>query len=83
VVLLLRALDYNIINICQNIFVDLSAKNFESHPTEASTNILEPLGHPKIAISSTRSYEACFGLIFLLHSDLMIAWVAVQQTHKL
>jgi hypothetical protein len=47
-------------------------ENFGSHPAKASSSILEPLGHPKIAISSTRGYEACFGFIFL-HSDLMIA----------
>ena len=60
---LLRALDYDVINICQNILADLSVENFGSHPAEASSNILEPHGHPKIAISSTRGYEACFGFV--------------------
>jgi hypothetical protein len=56
-----------------NISANLSAESFRSHPAEASSSILEPLRHPKIAISSTRGYEACFGLIFFLHPNLMIA----------
>jgi hypothetical protein len=72
VVFLFRALDNDVINICQNILADLRVEDFGSHPTEASSSVLEPLGHPKIAISFSRGYEACFGLILLLHPDLMI-----------
>ena len=72
VIFLLRAFDYDIINICQHISANLGVKNFGSHPTEASSNILDPLGQPKVTIGPTRSYEACLRLI-LLHPDLMIA----------
>ena len=73
VVFLLRTFDYDIINICQNIPANLSAENLGSHPVEAYSSILEPLRHPKIAISSTGGYEACFGLIFFFHQNLMVA----------
>jgi hypothetical protein len=39
---LLRALDYDIIDICQHILADLRVENFDSHPAEASSSILEP-----------------------------------------
>jgi hypothetical protein len=70
---MLHAFYYDIIDICQNILANLRAEDFGSHSAEASSNILEPLGHPKVAVSPTRGYEACFGLFILLHPDLMIA----------
>jgi hypothetical protein len=48
-------------------------KDLGCHSAEASSSILEPLRHPKIAIGATGSYEASLRLIFLLHPDLMIA----------
>jgi hypothetical protein len=72
VVFLLHAFYYDIIDICQDIPINLRAEDFGSHSAEDSFGILEPLGHPKVAVSPTRGYEACFRLIFLLHLDLMI-----------
>jgi hypothetical protein len=72
-IFLLRAFHYDVIDICQNIPANLRTKDFSSHSTEASSGILEPLGHPKVAVGPTRGYEACLRLIFRLHSDLMIA----------
>jgi hypothetical protein len=72
-VFLLCAFYYNIINICQHIYANLGVENFGSHSTEASSSILEPLRHPKVAIGATRSYEACLWFILLFHPDLMIA----------
>jgi hypothetical protein len=48
-------------------------KDLGCHSAEASSSILEPLRHPKIAIGATGSYEASLWLIFLRHLDLMIA----------
>jgi hypothetical protein len=45
----------------------LRVKNFGSHSAEASSSILEPLRHPKIAIGATRGYEACLWLVLLFH----------------
>jgi hypothetical protein len=73
VIFLLRAFYYDVINICQNIPANLRAEDFGSHSVEASSNILEPLEHPKVALSYARGYEAYFRLILLLHLDLMIA----------
>jgi hypothetical protein len=72
VIFLLRSFYYDIIDICQNIAANLRAEDFGSHSAEACSSILEPLGHPKVAVSSTRGYKACFRLI-LHHPDLMIA----------
>jgi hypothetical protein len=72
-IFLLRAFYNDVIDICQDIPVNLRAKESRGHSIEASSNILEPLGHPKVAIGPTRGYEACLRLIFLLHPDLMIA----------
>jgi hypothetical protein len=69
---LLHAFDYDIINICQYIVANLRVKDFGSHPAEASSGILEPLGHPKVAVGPTRGYEACLGLVFFLHPNLMV-----------
>jgi hypothetical protein len=73
VIFLLRAFYYDIINICQHILANLGVEDFGSHPAEASSSVLEPLGHPKVAVGSTRGYESCFGFIFFLHLNLMIA----------
>jgi hypothetical protein len=51
-VFLLCALYYDIINICQHISANLGVKDFGSHPAEASSSILKPLGHPKVTIVS-------------------------------
>jgi hypothetical protein len=67
VVFLLCAFYYDVIEVCQNIPANLRAKDFGSHSAEASSSILEPLGHPKVAVGPTRGYEACLRLIFLLH----------------
>jgi hypothetical protein len=83
VILLLHTLDYDVINICQYISANLGTQHSRCNFTEASSSILEPLMNPKIAICSTGGYEACLGLIFLLHPNLMITWVAIQQTHEL
>jgi hypothetical protein len=69
---LLRAFYYNVIDISQKIPDNLRAEDFVSHSIEASSGILEPLEHPKVAVGPTRGYEACFRLIFLLHLDFMI-----------
>jgi hypothetical protein len=73
VIFLLRAFHYDIINIGQHISAYLGMKDLGCHSAEASSSILEPLGHPKVAIGATGSYEASLRLIFLLHLDLMIA----------
>jgi hypothetical protein len=70
---LLHAFHYDVIDICQNIPANLRAENFGSHSAEASSSILEPLRHPKVAVSPTRGYEACLRFVFFLHPDLMIA----------
>jgi hypothetical protein len=72
VILLLRAFYYNVINISQHIPAYLRVKDLGCHSSEASSSILEPLRHPKIAISTTGSYEASLWLILLLHPNLMI-----------
>jgi hypothetical protein len=72
-ILLLRALYNDVINISQHIPAYLRVKDLGCHSAEASSSILEPLRHPKVAISATRSYEASLRLIFLLHPNLMIA----------
>jgi hypothetical protein len=71
-ILLLRAFYYDVINISQHIPAYLRVKDLGCHSVEASSSILEPLRHPKVAISSTQSYEASLWLIFLLHLNLMI-----------
>jgi hypothetical protein len=73
VIFLLRAFHYDITNIGQHISAYLGMKDFGYHSAEASSSILEPLRHPKIAIGATGSYEASLQLIFLRHLDLMIA----------
>jgi hypothetical protein len=70
---LLRAFYYDVINISQHIPIYLRVKDLGCHPAEASSNILEPLRHPKVALSTTGSYEDGLWLIFLLHPNLMIA----------
>jgi hypothetical protein len=59
VTLLLRA-SYNsyndIINMSQDIPTKLCAQHLGCHSTESSTNIHEPLKHPKISISVVRGY---------------------------
>jgi hypothetical protein len=77
VTLLLRASYNDIINIGQDISAKLCAQHLCCHPTEASASIIEPLRHPKIAISATRGYETSLWLIFLFHPNLMIARIAV------
>jgi hypothetical protein len=72
VIFLLRAFDNDIINIGQHISAYLGMKDLGCHSAEASSSILEPLRHPKIAIGATGSYEASLRLIFV-HLDLMIA----------
>jgi hypothetical protein len=72
VIFLLRAFHYDIINIGQYIPAYLRMKDLSYHPAEASSDIFEPLKHPKIAIGATGSYEASLRLIFL-HPYLMIA----------
>jgi hypothetical protein len=44
-----------------NILAYLIMKDLGCHFAEASSSILEPLRHPKVTISTTGSYEACFG----------------------
>jgi hypothetical protein len=73
VIFLLRAFHYDVIDICQNIPANLRAKDFGRHFAKASSGILEPLGHSKVAVGPTRGYEACLKLILLFHPDLMIA----------
>jgi hypothetical protein len=73
VIFLLRDFYNDIINICQHILANLGVKNLGSHPAEASSSVLEPLGHPKVAVSSTGGYEACLGFVLFLHPNLMIA----------
>jgi hypothetical protein len=75
---LLRAFYYDVINISQHIPAYLRVKDLGYHSAEASSIIHEPLRHPKVAISTTGSYEASLWLIFLLHPNLMIALVIVQ-----
>jgi hypothetical protein len=72
-IFLLHVFYNDIVDICQTIPANLRAKHFGGHSVEASSGILEPLGHPKVAISPTRGYEACFRFVLLLHPDLMIA----------
>jgi hypothetical protein len=43
------------------------------HSAEASSSILKPLRHPKVAIGATGSYEASLRLALLFHPSLMIA----------
>jgi hypothetical protein len=81
-IFLLRALYYDVINISQYIPANLRVKNLGSHSVEASSSILEPLRHPKVAIGATRSYEACLWLILLFHPNLMITRITIQQTHE-
>jgi hypothetical protein len=64
VIFLLHAFYYDIINICLYILANLGVENFGSHPVEASSSILEPLRHPKVAVCPTGGYESCLGLIF-------------------
>jgi hypothetical protein len=78
VIFLLRAFHYDVIDLCQNIYANLRAKDFGSHSVEASSSILEPLRHPNVAVGPTRGYEACLRLMFLLHLDLMIAGITIQ-----
>jgi hypothetical protein len=73
VIFLLRAFYYDIIDICQDTTANLRDEDFGGHSAKASSGILEPLGHPKVVVSPTRGYEAYFGLVLLLHLDLMIA----------
>jgi hypothetical protein len=73
VIFLLRAFHYDIINIGQHISAYLGMKDLGYHSGEASSNILEPLRHPKIAIGATGSYEASLRLILFLHPYLMTA----------
>jgi hypothetical protein len=73
VIFLLRSFYNDIIDICQDIPANMRAKDFGGHSAKASSGILEPLVHPKVAIGPTRGYEACFRLVLLLHPDLMIA----------
>ena len=72
-ILLLRASHNDIINIGQDISAQLRPQHLGCHSAEASTSILEPLMHPKIAVSTAGGYEASLWLIFLLHLDLMVA----------
>jgi hypothetical protein len=60
-IFLLHAFNYDVINICQHILADLRVEDFGSHPAKASSSILEPLGHPKVAVGSTGGYESCLG----------------------
>jgi hypothetical protein len=73
VIFLLRAFDYDIISICQHILANLGVENFDSHPAEASSSILEPLRHPEVVVCPIGGYEACLGLIFFLHPNLVVA----------
>jgi hypothetical protein len=73
VIFLLRAFDYDIISICQHILANLGVENFDSHPAEASSSILEPLSHPEVVVCPIGGYEACLGLIFFLHPNLVVA----------
>jgi hypothetical protein len=72
-IFLLRDFDYDIINIWQHTLADLRVEDFGSHPAEASSSIFEPLGHLKVEVSPTSGYEACLGLVFFLHPNLMVA----------
>jgi hypothetical protein len=72
-ILLFHAFYYDVINISQHIPAYLRVKNLGCHSAEASSGILEPLRHPKVTISTTRSYEACLWLILFLHPNLVIA----------
>jgi hypothetical protein len=73
VIFLLRDFYYDTINICQHIPANLGVKDFGSHSAEASSSVLEPLGHPKVTVGSTGGYKACLGFILFLHPNLMIA----------
>jgi hypothetical protein len=73
VIFLLRAFHYDIINIGQYIPAYLRMKDLGCHSAKASSSILKPPRHPKIAIGATRGYEASLRLVFLLHPNLMVA----------
>jgi hypothetical protein len=60
--------DYDIINICQNMLANLGVENFSSHPAETSSSILEPLGHPKVAVCER---EMCLWAISKYFGDLV------------
>jgi hypothetical protein len=49
-------------------FCQFGSEGLWQNPAKASFSVLEPLGHPKVAIG----YEACLRLVLLLHPDLMI-----------
>jgi hypothetical protein len=65
VIFLLCAFHYDIINIGQYIPAYLRMKDLGCHSAEASSSIFKPLRHPKIAIGTTRGYEASLRLVFI------------------
>jgi hypothetical protein len=72
VILLLHTSYNNVIDISQNIHAQLRTQHFGCHSTKASSGILEPLRHSKIAVSVAGGYETSLRLIFLLHTNFMV-----------
>ena len=73
-------LDYDVVHIGFNSFADLFLESCLNHALVCGVGILEPKGHGVEAEWPIWGDECCRSLVELLHFDLMVSRICVEET---